>query len=141
MYFCHYGIIIVSLKQVYVTFIQYFAAIKRPGFCPSPWKGFNGICDRRGSSCSIDSDCSVQTQKCCFNGCQMDCIDPDKPKPPRPKPGPVGECPKPWKDKKFCDMMGDRCRDESECYGNHRCCFNGCEKDCIKPGIRHNKNQ
>lgn len=56
-----------------------------------------------------------------------------RPTPPE-KTKPVGQCPKPWKDKRFCDRMGDRCKDESECFGNFRCCFNGCQKDCVKPG-------
>ena len=45
----------------------------KPVNCSKPWKGQNGICDRRGSTCRRDSDCRLD-EKCCFNGCQSDCV-------------------------------------------------------------------
>lgn len=48
----------------------------RPGVCPYPWKGLNGICDRRGDMCQRDINCEKDL-KCCFNGCQMECVSGD----------------------------------------------------------------
>jgi hypothetical protein len=45
------------------------------GSCPDPTKGQNGICDRMGDECTIDSTCSGADQKCCFNGCQRQCLE------------------------------------------------------------------
>ena len=47
----------------------------KPDICPSPWKGLDGICDRRGDTCQSNADCDQQGGgKCCFNGCQKDCV-------------------------------------------------------------------
>ena len=47
----------------------------KPDICPSPWKGLDGICDRRGDTCQGNADCDRQGGgKCCFNGCQKDCV-------------------------------------------------------------------
>ena len=47
----------------------------KPDICPSPWKGLDGICDRRGDTCQSNADCDRQGGgKCCFNGCQKDCV-------------------------------------------------------------------
>lgn len=47
----------------------------KPDICPSPWKGLDGICDRRGDTCRSNADCDQQGGgKCCFNGCQKDCV-------------------------------------------------------------------
>ena len=99
------------------------------GRCPKPWKGLNGICDRRGDMCDNDDGCNV-TAKCCFNGCQKDCIKPV----PVSKPG---NCPKPWKGEDgICDRRGDMCNVDIDCDKSEKCCFNGCQRDCVKPGTR-----
>ena len=47
----------------------------KPGQCPEPWLGKKGLCDRRGDMCEKDVDCR-ESQICCFNGCQKDCVNP-----------------------------------------------------------------
>ena len=47
----------------------------KPGQCPKPWLGQEGLCDRRGDMCVEDVDCKG-SQICCFNGCQNDCVNP-----------------------------------------------------------------
>ena len=47
----------------------------KPGQCPKPWLGEEGLCDRRGDMCQKDFDCKG-SQICCFNGCQKDCVNP-----------------------------------------------------------------
>ena len=49
--------------------------LAKPGKCPKPWKGQEGICDLRGDMCHQDSDCTGD-ERCCFNGCQNDCVSP-----------------------------------------------------------------
>lgn len=47
----------------------------KPDICPSPWKGLDGFCDLRGDTCQSNADCDQQGGgKCCFNGCQKDCV-------------------------------------------------------------------
>ena len=46
----------------------------KPNICPRPWKGLNGICDRRADMCQNNADCGEDGEKCCFNGCQKDCV-------------------------------------------------------------------
>ena len=46
--------------------------LDKPGECPSPWKGLDGTCDRKGDECQLDNECE-DTDKCCFNGCQKEC--------------------------------------------------------------------
>ena len=99
----------------------------KPGICPNPWKGQDGICDRRGDMCTVDVDCD-ETEKCCFNGCQRDCVAPGKRSAEKP-----GQCPNPWKEQP-CDRRGDMCEEDSDCDSGSKCCHNGCQKDCVKPG-------
>ena len=47
----------------------------KPGQCPKPWLGKEGLCDRRGDMCAKDTDCKG-SELCCFNGCQKDCVNP-----------------------------------------------------------------
>ena len=99
----------------------------KPGKCPNPWKGQDGICDRRGDMCTVDIDCEASA-KCCFNGCQYDCVKPGKKSVEKP-----GQCPNPWKEQP-CDRRGDMCEEDSDCDSGSKCCHNGCQKDCVKPG-------
>ena len=32
------------------------------------------MCDRRGDACQDNADCGEDGEKCCFNGCQNDCV-------------------------------------------------------------------
>ena len=99
------------------------------GRCPKPWKGRDGVCDRRGDMCHDDNNCN-ETTKCCFNGCQKDCIEPI----PVYK---IGSCPKPWKGQDgICDRRGDMCSVDIDCEDSEKCCFNGCQRDCVKPHTR-----
>jgi hypothetical protein len=46
------------------------------GTCPQPYKGIDKICDRMGDTCMLDNDClDKNNSKCCFNGCQRECLD------------------------------------------------------------------
>ncbi len=49
----------------------------KPGQCPEPWLGKEGLCDRRGDMCEKDVDCEG-SKICCFNGCQKDCVNSGK---------------------------------------------------------------
>ncbi|EDO38468.1 predicted protein, partial [Nematostella vectensis] len=103
--------------------------------CPAPWKGLDGICDRMGDQCKSDSECRPN-QQCCFNGCQKQCIKPGEVVRPDNR---SAACPAPWKGldgiyDKYCDRMGDLCKDDKDCFGNFKCCFTGCQYDCVKPG-------
>ena len=42
-----------------------------------PWKGLGGFCDKGGDVCKEDDDCD-DNKKCCFNGCQSDCVSKDR---------------------------------------------------------------
>ena len=105
------------------------APVTKEGLCPKPWKGQDGICDRRGDMCNVDIDCQ-ESKKCCFNGCQRDCVKPS----PRELSGRLGQCPNPWKEQP-CDRRGDMCDTDDDCqFSGAKCCFSGCQKDCVKPG-------
>lgn len=54
--------------------VDAFVSDLKPHICPAPWKGLNRICDRRGDSCTKNEDCREVGGKCCFNGCQKDCV-------------------------------------------------------------------
>ncbi|XP_022806051.1 uncharacterized protein LOC111343164 [Stylophora pistillata] len=60
----------------------------KPGRCPAPWLGLDGKCDKMGDLCRRDNGCP-DDQKCCFNGCQNECVAKD----PNEKYG--GICPIP----------------------------------------------
>lgn len=61
-----------ALRRLIHVVVIFLPAAK-PGKCPKPWKGQNGICDRLGTTCRQDFHCR-QDRKCCFNGCQNDCV-------------------------------------------------------------------
>lgn len=49
--------------------------VSKAHVCPRPWKGQGGMCDRRADMCQSNADCEVLGGgKCCFNGCQNDCV-------------------------------------------------------------------
>ncbi|KAK3601371.1 hypothetical protein CHS0354_037685 [Potamilus streckersoni] len=87
------------------------------GTCPRP--GY-GIC---ADLCSSDRDCP-RREKCCYNGCGHDCMDPvsEVIKPGRcPKTG-YGRC-------------SDRCSSDGDCPGREKCCTYGCRHICTTPEI------
>ena len=104
--------------------------VEKPGTCPKPRKGQDGICDRRGDMCIEDLECG-RAEKCCFNGCQRDCVKPEAE--PSKK---HGRCPKPWKEQP-CDRRGDICSEDKDCFEQFMCCHNGCQNDCVLPGERN----
>uniref|UniRef100_A0A803TA97 WAP domain-containing protein n=1 Tax=Anolis carolinensis TaxID=28377 RepID=A0A803TA97_ANOCA len=64
-------------------------------------------------TCSDDRDCPLE-QKCCFTGCSLGCLDPEKP----------GNCP-PEPIVTACSMES-QCGNDSECPEEEKCCSNGC---------------
>ena len=68
------AIIIIIIPFSFSSVVPGFVDVVN-GSCPLPTKGRDGICDRMGDQCTIDSTCSGDNEKCCFNGCQRECID------------------------------------------------------------------
>ncbi|XP_039514678.1 keratin-associated protein 10-4-like [Pimephales promelas] len=69
-------------------------------------------------SCADDSDCA-NNQKCCNNGCGLQCMDPVTAKP--------GVCPKTNGEKIRCIRKDyELCADDSECPKNQKCCRTAC---------------
>ena len=121
---------LVSNVGILATFPEVGKGVGQNGTCPPPWKGKTGICDRMADSCSIDAMCQG-TDKCCFSGCQRMCVKPIEYS-QGVKPG---TCPKPWKGiDGICDRRGDTCDTDQSCRGNKKCCFNGCQKECVQSG-------
>ncbi|XP_067302791.1 WAP four-disulfide core domain protein 2-like isoform X2 [Pseudorasbora parva] len=84
-------------------------------------------------SCADDSDCA-KNEKCCYNGCGLQCMAPAPVKP--------GVCPRGQFDREFCARARFRwmCDYDSDCAKNEKCCHNGCVLDCmapvkVKPGV------
>ncbi|XP_068725068.1 uncharacterized protein [Montipora capricornis] len=105
----------------------------KEGTCPEPWKGKTGFCDKMGDQCGMDYHCG-ETEKCCFSGCQRMCVNTTEAhQRARTRPG---RCPKPWLGQEgLCDRRGDMCRRDVDCKGSELCCFNGCQKECVIPGL------
>uniref|UniRef100_A0A7M4EL49 WAP domain-containing protein n=1 Tax=Crocodylus porosus TaxID=8502 RepID=A0A7M4EL49_CROPO len=91
------------------------------------------------SRCEDDRTCP-RNQKCCFTGCGLECIDPQKccqsscaapdPRLPAAKPG---ECPKvrPWQTLVPC-KGNDTCTHDRDCPKQEKCCFGGCfQHSCL----------
>nr|BAC00855.1 chorionic proteinase inhibitor [Pseudaspius hakonensis] len=103
-----------------------------PGVCPSRTYEL-GMCARiRFVSCADDSDCA-NNEKCCSNGCGLQCMAPVTVKP--------GVCPRTNYEKIRCIMKDkELCADDSDCANNEKCCSNGCGLQCmapvtVKPGV------
>ncbi|KAG1962196.1 WAP four-disulfide core domain protein, partial [Pimephales promelas] len=96
----------------------------KPGLCPTK-KYKPAMCARiRFVPCADDSDCANK-QKCCNNGCGLQCMDPVKVKPGvcpvrKPKPG-------------ICPLIFMPCVDDRDCFNNEKCCSNGCGLECMAP--------
>ena len=51
-----------------------------------------------------------------------------------------GTCPRPWLGQEgVCNLLPDMCQHDSDCDGDHRCCFNGCQNFCTSPGMNFTK--
>ncbi|XP_039522263.1 whey acidic protein-like isoform X2 [Pimephales promelas] len=95
----------------------------KPGVCPSDVISVRvaGVCVE---SCSHDIQCP-NDEKCCSNGCGLQCTAPykDEPKPgvcPKVPPGTVGLC-------------AEWCSSDSQCPNDEKCCSNGCGHMCSAP--------
>ncbi|XP_077070044.1 WAP four-disulfide core domain protein 2-like [Siphateles boraxobius] len=97
-----------------------------PGMCPSrTYKP--GMCSWiRFVSCADDSYCA-NNEKCCSNGCGLQCMAPDTVKP--------GVCPNTNHEAAMCFMMGlALCADDSDCPNNEKCCSTACGgRQCMAP--------
>ena len=104
------------------------------GRCPKPAQAYGLKCNKMGDRCAFDGDCPGQ-YKCCFNGCQKDCIMPKRRPGGRPKPG---VCPmNDWIDPKYCENTKDECSNDYDCYGRRKCCHLGCRSECLEvPGSK-----
>ena len=104
---------------------------EKPGECPLSDYIPPELCEVTEDECTTDNDCEGNG-KCCATGCVQECVIP-----PREIEGDRGksdQCPKPSK-KQPCDRRGDMCDTDGDCGdGGQKCCFNGCQKDCIRPG-------
>jgi len=105
----------------------------KEGTCPQPWKGKTGFCDKMGDECGMDYHCG-ETEKCCFSGCQRMCVNSTEThqrEGTRP-----GKCPKPWLGQEgLCDRRSDMCLQDVDCKESEICCFNGCQNECVSPGL------
>ena len=104
---------------------------EKPGECPLSDYIPPELCEVTEDECTTDNDCEGNG-KCCATGCVQECVIP-----PREIEGDRGksdQCPKPSK-KQPCDRRGDMCDTDGDCGdGGQKCCFNGCQKDCVRPG-------
>ncbi|XDV45652.1 hypothetical protein PO909_013712, partial [Leuciscus waleckii] len=106
----------------------------KPGVCPNT-KYEAEVCARiRFVSCAVDRDCA-NNEKCCNNGCGLQCM------------APViavkhGMCPIPDYKGVVCNMKRPvRCANDTDCADNKKCCSTTCGgRECmapvtVKPGV------
>ncbi|XP_048033665.1 uncharacterized protein LOC125259788 [Megalobrama amblycephala] len=127
---------------------------KKPGVCPRR-QYEAAMCPRiRFRPCADDSDCA-NNEKCCSNGCGLQCMPPVTGKPtakadrafavadprlwnqmpPDIKKKP-GVCPRRQYEAEMCPRIRFRpCADDSDCANNEKCCSNGCGLQCMPPVI------
>lgn len=76
--------------------------------------------------CDKDIDC-FGSRKCCYNGCQKDCIVFDIVRKLK-----FGVC---FQldviNLKLCKSTKNECKFDGDCYGYLKCCFNGCFNECF----------
>ncbi|KAG1962197.1 tissue factor pathway inhibitor, partial [Pimephales promelas] len=103
-----------------------------PGVCPRR-KYELAMCARvTFMPCVDDSDCA-KNEKCCNNGCGLQCMAAVTAKP--------GVCPiKKYKPAMCARIRFVSCADDSDCTNNQKCCNNGCGLQCmdpvkVKPGV------
>ncbi|XP_067303563.1 waprin-Phi1-like [Pseudorasbora parva] len=97
-----------------------------PGVCPSRVYKAEKCPLISFLSCADDSDCA-ENEKCCSNGCGLQCMAPVIEKP--------GVCPRGNIDPAVCAMTSFRwmCDYDSDCAKNEKCCHNGCVLQCMAP--------
>ena len=100
---------------------------EKPGVCPASFGQNNG------QFCNNDYDCPSKL-KCCFLGFVgvPTCTYPDGIVYPEPEPViKPGRCPP----QNFGSCV-QGCRNDGDCFGNQKCCFNGCGYTCRRPFSR-----
>ncbi|XP_067303562.1 whey acidic protein-like [Pseudorasbora parva] len=97
-----------------------------PGVCPRRIYTAEECKWIRFVSCTDDSECA-NNEKCCSNGCGLQCMAPATEKP--------GVCPSRNINPAECAMTSFRwmCADDSDCARNEKCCHNGCVLQCMAP--------
>ncbi|XP_072031933.1 uncharacterized protein [Amphiura filiformis] len=105
------------------------ARVSKPGLCPvaPPLNPTEGPCaspESDATRCDSDVDC-LDAQRCCFDGCQSVCVDP-QPRagfcPAEPTAEPVGVC------------VSD-CLHDHECALPKKCCSSACGYSCVLPEV------
>ncbi|XP_056280029.1 WAP four-disulfide core domain protein 18-like [Pseudoliparis swirei] len=86
----------------------------KPGVCPI-WNGF-GMCHQ---FCRFDTQCP-NVQKCCSNGCGMQCMRPYEEKP--------GVCPP----EHGASICSEACSQDGQCERDQKCCKT-CGHACRDP--------
>ena len=94
------------------------------------------------NKCIRDKDCQ-RNEKCCFDGCRVNCVQVSKF--PKMKPG---QCPPKFVPEgqkcKSASTVGDAlptevtqgvnyCRSDDDCNGTSKCCDDGCHRKCSPP--------
>ncbi|XP_056097437.1 WAP four-disulfide core domain protein 2-like [Rhinichthys klamathensis goyatoka] len=112
--------------------VNQMPSLPLPGVCPSR-RYEPGKCARiRFVPCADDSDCA-NNQKCCSNGCGLQCMVAVTANP--------GVCPSRTYEPGMCARIRFvPCADDSDCTNNEKCCSNGCGLQCmapvtVKPGV------
>ncbi|XP_067303180.1 WAP four-disulfide core domain protein 3-like [Pseudorasbora parva] len=115
------------------SLIEICDAAVNPGVCPVRHYTSEECTWIRFVSCTDDSDCA-KNEKCCSNGCGLQCMAPATVKP--------GVCPSGNIDPAVCRRTRFRwmCDNDSDCAKNEKCCHNGCVLQCmapvtVKPGV------
>uniref|UniRef100_A0A8C8RK93 WAP domain-containing protein n=1 Tax=Pelusios castaneus TaxID=367368 RepID=A0A8C8RK93_9SAUR len=97
--------------------------LMKPGTCPPD----DIRCIRaEPNECAQDSECRG-IQKCCHSRCALRCVNPAKGRGPEKRPVCFIRV--------VCPMINppNRCKRDSRCPANMKCCDTGCGKDCVWP--------
>ncbi|XP_040283956.1 auswaprin-a-like [Bufo bufo] len=95
---------------------------EKPGGCPiSPYRPCDPFPE---DECKSDAECTGN-KKCCYYGCNRNCRVPVKEKPGRCPPPSIVCLPV------FPSVSPPKCRVDSDCTGNKKCCIITCGPECI----------